>query len=73
LERRKLVIYIFLFVPSLFKKGLSENPSNDVVGVINRRNGCGPTVEVKDYKLISICKSLYNLYSLYLKVKHQKT
>jgi hypothetical protein len=28
---------------SLFKKGLSENPSN---GVINRRNGCGPTVAV---------------------------
>ncbi|HPS89728.1 MAG TPA: hypothetical protein PLC35_07135 [Methanosarcina vacuolata] len=29
---------------SLLKKGLSENSSNDIVGVINRRNGCGSTV-----------------------------
>jgi hypothetical protein len=27
---------------NLFKKGFIENPSN---GVINRRNGCGSTVE----------------------------
>jgi hypothetical protein len=38
---------------SLFKKGLSENPkhcldlknlSSNPIGVINRRNGCGPAV-----------------------------
>jgi hypothetical protein len=30
-----------MFITSLFKKGLSENEMNDIVGVINRRNGCG--------------------------------
>ncbi|WP_255361916.1 MULTISPECIES: hypothetical protein [Methanosarcina] len=29
---------------SLFKKGLSENSNHNVVGVINRRNGCGTTL-----------------------------
>jgi hypothetical protein len=32
-------------ITTLLKKGLIENPSNDVVSVIKRRNGCGPTVD----------------------------
>jgi len=48
LERKNSGIYLLLFVPSLFKKGLSENPwrrlslralSPNPIGVINRRNG----------------------------------
>jgi len=29
---------------TLLKKGLTENFSNNMVGVINRRNGCGTTL-----------------------------
>jgi len=31
-------------ITTLFKKGLTEKPSNSVIGVINRRNGCGQAV-----------------------------
>ncbi|WP_243684952.1 hypothetical protein [Methanosarcina barkeri] len=34
---------------SLLKKGLSENSSNDIVGVINQHNGCSLTVAVQEY------------------------
>jgi len=29
---------------TLLKKGLTENSSNDIVGVIKRYNGCGTTL-----------------------------
>jgi hypothetical protein len=38
-----------MFITSLFKKGLSENEMNDIVGVINRRNGCGQAFFQKGY------------------------
>jgi hypothetical protein len=31
-------------ITTLLKKGLIENPRNEVIGVINRRNGCGSIV-----------------------------
>jgi hypothetical protein len=52
LERKSLVTFDFdNFIPkpyrrdhNPFKKGLTENSSNYIVGVINRVNGCGSTV-----------------------------
>jgi hypothetical protein len=34
-------------ITTLLKKGLIENPSNDVVSVIKRRNACGSTLAIE--------------------------
>ncbi|WP_048102926.1 hypothetical protein [Methanosarcina barkeri] len=68
-------------IATLLKKGLTENFSNNMVGVINRRNGCGTSLFKKgltenisndEINIVDDCGSMVEVLCLLVKfrVKH---